>query len=273
MLLHKIIYAFKIFLNSPSAFSIFLFKHVQSLYIKILSYILTNKYSCNVCNKTSWKFISDNWHSNIICPHCFSEIRHRLFFAYLNNSKFNIKLESFKEKHILHFAPEGCFKKKFKNISSNYKTADFNRKGYDYSLDISNMNEIENSTFDYLIAFDVIEHVHDINKCFNEIHRVIKDDGLVFVSVPQIDYLQKTIFYDGIENKSHKLNKFGQIDHSNLFGSDFKEILIEYNFDVNVIENNLFENQYSNNYILKPKKTSTKKFATNDRKIYILKKN
>jgi len=42
----------------------------------------------------------------------------------------------------------------------------------------------ENNSFDLVCAFDVIEHVEDDHLAAKEMHRVLSDDGHVFISVP-----------------------------------------------------------------------------------------
>lgn len=44
--------------------------------------------------------------------------------------------------------------------------------------------QFENETFDLVCAFDVIEHVEDHQKAVDEMKRVCKSNGMVFVTVP-----------------------------------------------------------------------------------------
>lgn len=270
MNINKLLYFFLILLKSPNSIIVLLYKYIQKFYIIFFSKLRKDKYCCNICENKYYKFISDNWHKNIICPNCFSEIRHRLFFLALKQKKFNLDYNKNNNKIIYHFAPENYLINFFKNLSSEYKTVDLYRKEYDINLDISNMKEIKNNSIDYIIAIDVLEHVENFKECLKEIKRVLTLEGEAIISVPQIDGLEKTIFFDHNLSSNHRKAKYGQIDHSNLFGKDLKDIFFQSGFKVKTISSNSFQSEEVKKYVLKPYKNSDKKFATNDRRIYSL---
>lgn len=43
--------------------------------------------------------------------------------------------------------------------------------------------------FDYVCCFEMLEHLVDQSNCIKEIKRVIKKDGLIFISLPNIDHI------------------------------------------------------------------------------------
>ncbi len=51
-------------------------------------------------------------------------------------------------------------------------------------LDICNMKTIADQSFDAAWCSHVIEHVLNVEQAFNEIHRILKTNGLLFISVP-----------------------------------------------------------------------------------------
>src|SRR5262249_7467322 len=105
----------------------------------LLSY--PKKVQCNICGWRGHRFLSDSWHEHIKCPRCYSDIRHRLFFAALQN----IESLSFENlicnKRILHFAPERVISSNIQNRATYYATADFLDSNCDFKLDMSNMPE------------------------------------------------------------------------------------------------------------------------------------
>jgi len=270
MLETKLFYLFKILNKSPVSVIILVYKYFQKYYIKLLSNFKKPQYECNICNSSSYMFISDNWHKNIICPNCFSEIRHRLFFSAIKEDKIKLNFKNSLNSTIYHFAPENYLIKFFKSLSSQYLTVDLHRKGYDLNLDISKMSTVKDNSIDFIIAIDVLEHVENFRECLIEIKRVLKNDGEAIISVPQIDNLTKTIFFDLNHDHKHRKEKYGQVDHSNLFGNDLLNIFQNSGFKVNVVESNSFNENDIKKYVLKPKNKSLKKFATNNRKIYSL---
>jgi len=54
----------------------------------------------------------------------------------------------------------------------------------DIILDVSNMNEIKDESVDVINAIELFEHVEDIEKGLRECHRVLKNDGIMILSVP-----------------------------------------------------------------------------------------
>ena len=48
---------------------------------------------------------------------------------------------------------------------------------------------LKNETIDAVIAMDVLEHVQEDAKALSEIHRVLKDDGIFFITVPAFQFM------------------------------------------------------------------------------------
>lgn len=50
--------------------------------------------------------------------------------------------------------------------------------------------------FDVIVTTDVLEHVLDLNKCVNQIQRVLKPEGILLIRVPNEEDLQVYLDYD-----------------------------------------------------------------------------
>ena len=48
---------------------------------------------------------------------------------------------------------------------------------------------LDNETIDAVIAMDVLEHVQEDDKALSEIFRVLKDDGIFFITVPAFQFM------------------------------------------------------------------------------------
>ncbi len=137
-------------------------KVIFSLLMALLCY--PKKVQCNVCGWQGRRFLSDSWHKHINCPRCRSDIRQRLFLAALQNIE-NLSFDRLIHyKTILHFAPEDIISSFIRNKSAHYATADILREDCDFKLDMSDMPEIKNESFDVVIALDVLEHVSNHKK-------------------------------------------------------------------------------------------------------------
>jgi SAM-dependent methyltransferase len=232
-----------------------------------------NFYSCNVCGWTGNRFDSDGWHKHSRCPHCGSDVRQRLFVACLENTKdLGINL-SLKGKRILHFAPEASISKLITDLTDNYKTADFLREDCDIRLDMCDMKEIASSSFDIVIAFDVLEHVPNYNTALMEIHRILSDDiGIAILSVPQRDNLPHTYEDPTITDPKDREDAYGQWDHLRIFGDNFGDEVAKEGFQVTEISWKSFNDMTSLRHTLKHPIPSPHINATNNRRIYICSK-
>ena len=255
--------------------AIYILKRLKNrIYKKFAEYIFIypkNK-ACNICNWSGSKFLDDEWHENVICPKCFSSVRHRLFKAALD--KFDErKLSSFiSDKNILHCAPDKCLTKILKANSKSYSTGDLLRNDCDLVIDLCQMKNIRNESYDLLIAFDILEHVESVSNALKEINRVLTKNGYAIFTVPQKDGLINTIEEKYELEFKERERKFGQWDHRRIFGSDFSEIIANYKFIVTEISDKNFDSQKVSFNVLKPFKKSLNPLATNERKIYFCKK-
>ena len=128
---------------------------------------------------------------------------------------------------ILHFAPEEFLESIFvksKNGDSRV-TTDITLAGVSCLSNINNLPFDENS-FKYIICIHVLEHIEDDARAMSELSRVLANDGLAIICIPETDN-EKTIEF-GFEDptKSH---------HWRDYGLDVKQRLIHAGFDVNTV--------------------------------------
>ena len=162
---------------------------------------------------------------------------------------------------LLHFAPEAPFYKNFSNMENiDYYPVDINSDKYARRntpiRDEVNIENIpyDNEKFDSIICAHVLEHVTDYMKSMNELYRVLKKDGVCFVSVPLSGN------YETLENPEYntpelRLKHYYQEDHLRLFGFDIKEKLESVGFNVKqyTIDDLINDEKYKEIYGLKSK--------------------
>ena len=251
-------------------------KNIIKWFIKLftITYVLFPKrVECNVCGFSCRRFMSTYWHKYINCPNCLSDIRHRLFIAAIDHiDEVSIK-KIINYKDILHFSPEKIISKILMNNAKSYTTTNLLEEEADLSLDITNMCDIKDESYDCIIAFDILEHVSDYKKALNEIYRCLRSEGFGILSVPQKDNLSKTYEDHNITLPKERLKIFGQEDHLRIFGSDFLTIITNVGFSSAIqIDNNDFNIELQRLHVLYPPFLSSHPLATNYRKVFFAKK-
>lgn len=180
------------------------------------------KRACPICDYSGY-FISMRLRGRreARCPNCASLERHRELALVLKARAVDLR-----HARVLHFAPERIFQKLYGDLP-NYVMGDVNPKARYGSrlrqLDISAI-DLPDASFDYLIAFDVLEHVINDEKAFTEIARVLKPGGQAFLTVPLIHALQSTYRPPADMPVSTRDIICGP-DHKRLYGRDFVDYL------------------------------------------------
>jgi SAM-dependent methyltransferase len=227
---------------------------------------------CNVCGWEGRRFLGDSWHKLVNCPSCNSGVRQRLFVAALSELDEFSMARFLKGRKVLHFAPEPALSAVLKAQASRYATADFLRGDCEFSLDLSNMPEIANGSFDIVIAFDVLEHVPDYQRALEEVRRILAPGGWGIFTVPQKDDLAETFEDSAIVTRADRTRHFGQWDHLRVFGNDFPAILARMGFEVSIVDESSFSSGQVKKAVLFPPVLSTRLLATNYRKVYFSRK-
>lgn len=52
----------------------------------------------------------------------------------------------------------------------------------------------EDNFFDFVLMFQSLEHIHNLNALFDEIKRIIKPDGYMWIQVPNDDFFESRLF-------------------------------------------------------------------------------
>ena len=187
---------------------------------------------CNFCGLRFKSFIFFNGRE-ARCPKCGSLERQRHFYIHL------LSLFPFLSgKKVLHFAPERIIKEVLLNSKAEYYDADIDSFKATYVVDITNIN-FEESFFDYIICFHVLEHIPDDKKAMTELFRVLKPGGTAFLAVPLSKYL---IEDSTVVSAEERKKIFGQSDHVRRY--DLNSLLERLNnagFDTNSVSDpNLF---------------------------------
>jgi SAM-dependent methyltransferase len=162
---------------------------------------------------------------DVYCPKCGSLERHRLLCLASRDRDF------FREKDVLHFAPEAAIRKLVQAASPrSYVTADLFAAGVDRRENIEALT-IEDRQFDVALCLHVLEHVND-RAAIAELYRVLRPGGLLIAMFPIVEGWDATFEDSSKTSESDRLLYFGQHDHARYFGRDARDRLAAPGFDI-----------------------------------------
>ena len=194
--------------------------------LKLFRFRLKNRkkdtFVCPLC-RYNGPFMDHNrpvgYRKHAKCPNCFAKERHRLQYLVIQHV-----LKDFKapEMTMLHFAPEAIFRTFFSKRFGKYETADLYREDVDHKVDIQNL-PFADSSYDFVYASHVLEHVPDDIKAIKEISRILKTNGIAILPVPLV--AEKTIEYpEPIPQEDDHVRAPGYLDYFSRFIPYFSKI-------------------------------------------------
>lgn len=183
-------------------------------------------HQCNVCNKKLRAFITLE-NSDLLCPLCGSLSRNRRLWELLNK-------EGHIKGNLLHFSPSRSLYRNLKKVNTiNYFSTDFENEFLaDYKLDITNIKQ-DSEKFDTIICYHILEHIINDQKAMNELYRVLKPEGTIFIQTP---FKEGSIFedYSIVSHEARQLH-FGQNDHVRIYSVEgLKNRLAHSGFNIRV---------------------------------------
>lgn len=197
--------------------------------LKNISNITKIRNKCPYCNISS-VFGDLNGRSQVSCPNCRSLERHR-FFYFVYENEIMSKTQEIK---MLHYAPEFCVSNLFTSKDNiQYFSIDLNPERYKsipnvIKMDATNL-EFEDESFDIIISNHVLEHIPDDRKVLQEMYRVLKKGGVVFISVA-MNHTKETDEDPEVKTPEERLKRYRHVGHYRLYGYDFAYKLKEAGF-------------------------------------------
>ena len=161
---------------------------------------------CNYCGSTN--FQQPEWRNwscpNAECSKCLSTERHRALKSILDNYK-----PQFKNLSLLHLSDEPFIEQYVYPWFDKSETSIYGIKN---SIDIQKIDR-RNNSYDVVLCNHVLEHVKDDVSAIKELFRILKSNGMIFITVPDPVTFRKT-------------NDWGYPDpdnyeHYRIYGRDF----------------------------------------------------
>ena len=214
---------------------------------------LEKRHECPICGERCVEFIpfGSLLYEREQCPNCGSLSRQRSLYLIMKR-----EIDLFNKTNdinILHFAPEPSLYQLFDEKENiNYVTADLDKAEYKKELyffvsgktakyyenpqdfikeeiDVQSI-PFEDNSFDYVIINHVLEHVPNDRQAMREICRILKPEGIAFISVPVEGEI--TNEDERINTPELRLKYYMDPTHLRLYGRDIKERLESCGFEV-----------------------------------------
>lgn len=194
-----------------------------------------DRYEDPIDGKTFKSFLPygyENVRENVLSPSTLSLERHRLLWLYLKHKTDLLT----RPQKLLHFAPEQCFYKRFRESETiNYTTTDLNSPLADVLADICDL-PFEDNEFDFILCNHVLEHIPEDQKAMQEIYRVLKPGGTAILQIPLENDREETFEDDSITDRKERARIFGQYDHVRVYGMDYFDRLDAIGFTVDAVD-------------------------------------
>lgn len=127
---------------------------------------------CNICQETSLfhdAVFGEYYRPRIICPHCKSWDRHRSAYDFYLKQDWN-------GGRTYHFDAERCLIPRLSTFINRYSYDDSHR------FNIQNLHAFRSDSYQNVLMHAVLEAVDDLPAAMNELYRILKQGGRVFVT-------------------------------------------------------------------------------------------
>jgi len=187
-----------------------------------------NRKECPCCGGTFSLFLFSPYMS-ALCPNCLSTERYRLLCRYLRDeTDFGSR-----EVSLLDVAPTWAFQEFCRSYEKvDYVSVDIASPMAMRLMDITDI-DFEDSRFDHIICYHVLEHIDDDEKAVHELYRVLKPGGWAIIQVPMINSDRTVERSELTEEAAEKLLVFD--DHRRAYGRDFTDLLESAGFEVDIV--------------------------------------
>jgi ubiquinone/menaquinone biosynthesis C-methylase UbiE len=195
----------------------------------------TARHFCPMCKHGFDKFVRGGHYgrSESKCPVCGSLERHRAAWLYFEDNP-PWRTGSDHKLKLLHIAPEAPMERCFQELGGiDYLSADIEPGRAMVTMDLTDIDRPDDQ-FDLIFCSHVLEHIVDDQKAMQELCRVVRKNGRVFLQVP----LKGEETYEDFSITGPEARKaaFGQEDHVRMYGKDILKRLETAGFDARIVK-------------------------------------
>lgn len=160
------------------------------------------------------------------CPHCDAPDRDRLVALYVRD---HLRWPAGELLRVLDIAPGKALARWLRALPDvDYRSGDLDPELADEEVDICDMPQFEDGSFDLIVCSHVLEHVVDDRRAMRELHRVLSHRGRAILMVPILTTATSTDEDVTLTDPNERWLRFGQGDHVRMYcKSDWLERLSE----------------------------------------------
>lgn len=187
------------------------------------------------------------------CPVCSCSDRDRLYYLYIQ--KVLQTVDKSRKLQLLEIAPAPQLRAILqKSEQLDYRCGDLFMEGVDDKVDITNMNNYADESFDCFICSHVLEHIEDDKQAMRELYRILKRDGWGIAMVPINLGLDENFEKPDVTDEGERWKYFGQDDHVRMYSKQgFVNRLTDAGFRVEQLDSNFFGRETFEKYGIHPR--------------------
>ena len=191
-----------------------------------------DRYECPCCQGTFSRFAdfhgSGATYPESRCPRCGSLQRQRVLWLFIERETDLLS----RPIRVLQIAPDfAFFRRLHKAPRVDYVTGDLQMSPMITDrIDITRI-PFGGDSFDLILCSHVLEHVPDDRRALEELHRVLKPDGVALLQHPLVDE-PATDEDPSVTDPQERLRRWGQSDHVRAYGHDYGQRVQAAGFDL-----------------------------------------
>jgi SAM-dependent methyltransferase len=150
------------------------------------------------------------------CPHCEASDRDRLYALFVRDHLPRRGADELLR--VLDIAPANALSRFLRSLPDvDYRSGDLDPSLADEQVDVTDMRQFDDGSFELIVCSHVLEHVPDDVRAMRELHRVLAPGGRAILMVPIMTTASHTDEDPAVTDVNERWLRFGQGDHVRMY--------------------------------------------------------